>query len=267
MKTRLILVAAGLALLTVVGGCKKSNTDPNNGGETTSGKYLKKVNYWTVATNKETTIRELVLNANGDITALRTYTSNAQGGTAGNLILEFTSIEKNSNGKVAKISGQDKQQNIAVEHSFTYDASGNLTKAVLKQSGADFRTKNFNYDASNRLIFEDEIANNNSNKVVREKSYTYTGTSANPTTMVDNYVWYNTVTNYTLTFDDKKNPSQAAPAFLYPMNLVDFYKSNLLKSDNGKGVVLNYTLTYNSDGFAASTTSDGSTGFKFEYGD
>lgn len=265
MKKSIILaVAAALTLAA----CKKSNnnTDPNNGGETTSGKYLKKVNYWTVATNKETTIRELVFNANGDITALCTYTSNAQGGTAGNIILEFTSIEKNSSGKVTKISGQDKQQNIAVEHSFTYDASGNLTKAVLKQSGADYRTKNFKYDASNRLIFEDEIANNNSNKVVREKSYTYTGTAANPTTMVDNYVWYNTVTTHTLTFDDKKNPSQAAPAFLYPMNLVDVYKANLVKTDNGTQAV-NWTVTYNKDGFAASTTNGSGSGLKFEYGD
>lgn len=253
-----------MAAILALAACKKDSHQNTNNDETTTGKYLKKVNYWTVASNKEVTIRELVLDANGNITALRTYTTNAQGGSAGDVILEFNSVDKNSDGKVVKISGQDKQQDKTIEYNFTYDASGNITKSVLKQDGADYRTRNFTYDASQRLTFENELANNNNDKIVREKSYTYTATSVNPTTLVDDYKDYG-VKTYTLTFDDKKNPSQAAPAFLYAMYLIDVYKANLLKTDDGTNVV-NWTVTYNNDGFAASTTNGSGSGLKFVYG-
>lgn len=257
-----ILFAACAALLLVA--CKKDDAAI----ETASGdgKYLKKVNYWTVATNKEVTIRELLLDAGGNLTGVKTYTNNVQGGTAGDVIQEYTGIEKDASGRITKISGQDKMQNKPLAYEFTYDAAGNITKAVLKQDGAAYRTRTYTYDSSNRLLTAEEVANNNSNLLVSVSTYTYTGTSENPATYKEELKLYNQSTTYTLKFDDKKNPSQAAPKILYPMGLGDFYKSNVTESTTGT-TTTKITVTYNTAGYATSTTNGSGSGLKFVYGD
>lgn len=259
-KTILALIIAA----TIV-SCSKKDVTPID-TPSTSGKYLKKINYWTVASNTEATIREIVVDASGNLTALKTYTTGGQNGTGGQVIAEYTSIEKDPSGRITKISGQDKMQNKALSYEFTYDTNGNVTQCVLKQDGAAYRTSNYTYDASNRLVKEEEIANNNNNKLVLVKNFTYTGSSLSPATMAENSVLYNQVTTYTLKFDDKKNPSQAAPKTLYAMGFADFYKNNVIESNDGTKTTT-ITVTYNSDGYATSTTNGSGSGLKFVYGD
>lgn len=253
-----------LALVSVISACKKSDAtiETPDGG----GKYLKKINYWTVASNTEVTVRELVVDASGNLTAVRTYTTAAQGGTSGQLITEYTSVEKDASGKITKLSGQDKMQNKTLVFEFTYDANGNLTKALLKQNGADYRTVNYTYDSSNRLLTETELASNNNNQVVLVKTFTYSGTSLNPSGYTSDQKLYNQVTTYTLKFDDKKNPSQAAPKIFYAIGFGDFYVNNVVESTTG-GVTTKSTLTYNAAGFATSTTNGSGSGLKFVYAD
>ena len=261
MKSKLFTI---LTLISILFSCKKDDKPVDTPAQ--DGKFLKKINYWTVATNKEVTIREVILDASGNLTGLKTYTNNAQGGVAGDVIWEFTSIEKDASGRLAKISGQDKMQNKAISYDFTYDASGNLTKSVLKQEGADIRTRNYTYDSSNRLLTAEEIANNNSNKLVWVKTYTYAGTSESPATLKDDQRFYSTVKNYTLKFDAKKNPSQAAPKALFAMDMIDFYKNNLIESSDGS-TTTTFTVEYNSSGYAVSSTNGSGSGLKFVYGD
>lgn len=251
---RLIYVMAVLFTLTA---CKKNhNTDPdnnNNNNEITSGKYLKKVKYWSLGPNTAVTIRELVTAANGDITALRTYT------TTGTVMTEFTAFEKNTNGLVTKLSGQDKTANAALVYTFTYNGKGNISQMAYAKDGVTQRSKFFSYDSNDRIIQVREW-NQQTQSLISQYDYTYSGNSVNPASYTDG------TTTYTLTFDNKKNPSQAAPAFVMAMGMVDIYKANILKNNDGTKDVI-WTVTYNDNGFATSATNGSGAGLKFEYGD
>ncbi len=249
---KLTIIALIIACFTT---CKKEDSDPHKDKDDTpsTGKFLAEVKYWDVKANTAVTIRKIEMMSDGRITSIRTYSNSTK-----EVIWEFTTITRDANnGRVIKVTGTDKISNEALVFSFVYNAKGNLAQSSYTKGGVAQRSTSFLYDSSDRIIQLFEV-NTQTQATVRKLDYTYTGTSENPASYTDG------AKTYTLKFDDKKNPSQAALSFLMGMGLTDIYKANLLESNNGTTTTTN-TVTYNKDGFAVSTTNGSGSGLKYFY--
>ena len=258
------LLTVFTATTLLFGACKKKDQpDPNpSPTPTPSGKYLTKVNYWTVSSNTEVTIRAIEVNSSGDIMAINTFS------TANKPLLKLTTFSKDGNGRIATVEGKF-QDTGARKWQFDYDATGNVVKTTYTASGM-VTTYTYAYDSDNRLTKEETSEVDKPTSIVSRTTYTYSGTSKNPATSKHESLTFSPVmvTESSFTFDGKKNPYSSLGSnskMLYYLDMGEFFTENVSEEKVKDGSTYTNTHQYNSDNYAISTDGGKGSGLKFYY--
>jgi len=252
-KTGLLL----FVLLLTFSACKKESNAPDD-DETPAadGTILSKIDYWTVSTDQTQTIRELVLDANKEINEIKTYS------TSGTALETYTNIEKNADGKIVKVSGTRTNDGAPLTWTFEYGSNGKISKRTQVSGSSTFLVR-YAYDDSKRLLTVENL-NNLGTSVTNRTSYTYSGSDTAPVSYKqENFNPATASTMTTLTYDDKKNPFQAAHELLYYMGLGEFYTRNVTRQQADNGTSVTYEYTYNASGYAVSKKGSNGSGLKF----
>lgn len=220
------------------------------------GTVLVKIDYWTPSTDKAETIQELMLDASGNLTGMNFYSS------SGELMRTYTALEKNASKQIIKLTGTNADQS-ATAMDFEYNADGKIVKRTLTIGDKKYFSQ-YTYDNSKRISTEESW---NNEKIISRITYEYTGTNVNPSSYKRETLYVTPVrsTTYTLTFDNKKNPSQAAGT-LVSLGMIEFYTHNVLEEKNNEtGDITTNEYTYNASGYATSKKGSNDNGFKFQY--
>ena len=257
---KLLFIFCACALTAA--SCKKSDQPTTTPGPapTPAGKYLTKISYWTPANNTEVPIRTIDVNASGDITAIKTFS------TASKPLLTLVTFSKDGSGRINKVEGTD-QNSVAVSWAFEYDGAGNVAKSTYTKAG-DATVTNYTYDSDNRITKEETLEANGTG-VISRTTYTYTGSDKNPAMSKSESLTFSPVivTEYTYTYDTKKNPAHSLPGgkLLYYMDFAELQPNNVLERKETGGTTVTYTYEYNANDYATSKKGSNGSGLKYYY--
>ncbi|HEX7365656.1 MAG TPA: hypothetical protein VF273_01090 [Pelobium sp.] len=247
------------AIGMIAGACKKSD-NPQTAGGGTEGTILTEVRYWTPSKGESSVkITGITTDGDGKITALEKFS------TSGELMIKYDGIEKNTAGKIIKISGTSiYKQNTPIKTEFEYTGD-NITKSITTDGDAiTFNT--YSYDTSNRLTENASYSSANAKKPSSKVVFTYTGTDVNPASRRTEYTLNGLPVAETTSFkyDDKNNPFLKASPILYYINSGDLNTHNVIEAkDSDRTITFKYE--YNKSGYPVSKAFSTDAGQKFTY--
>lgn len=248
-----------LAVGIIVSSCKKDDK-PATEESGTDGTILTEVRYWTPSKGETSVkITGITTDDKGTITALEKFS------TSGVLLVKYDAIEKNTTGKIVKISGTNiYKQNSPIKTEFEYTGD-NITKSTTTDGDAVTYTS-YTYDASNRITIEGYYSSANATKPSSKITYTYTGSDVNPTTKKTEYTLNGLPAAETITYkyDDKNNPYLKASPILYYINSGDLNTHNVTEAKDADRT-LTYTYVYNKSGYPVSKKGSVDAGSKYVY--